>query len=46
MPTLYGSRGALEQQFVARFADRLRLAHDTATVDTYEIVGTAADGET
>ncbi len=39
MPTLYGSRGALEQQFVATFAERLRLAHDTATVDTYEIVG-------
>ena len=38
MPTLYGSRGALEQQFVAAFAERLRLAHDTATVDTYEIV--------
>jgi hypothetical protein len=39
MPSLYGSRGALELEFLASFADRLRLAHDTATVDTYEIVG-------
>lgn len=38
MPSLYGSRGALEQQFLATFDDRLRLAHDSLTVDTYEIV--------
>lgn len=39
MPSLYGSRGAIEERLVAAFADRLRLAHDTPTVDTYEIVG-------
>lgn len=38
MPSLYGSRGAIENQFVATFADRLRLAHDTPTVDTYELL--------
>ncbi len=38
MPSLYGSRGAIEDQFVATFADRLRLAHDTPTVDTYEFL--------
>ena len=40
MPSLYGSRGALEDRFVATFADRLRLVHDTPTVDTYVITGT------
>jgi len=38
MPSLYGARGALELQFLAAFGDRLRLAQDTATVDTYEIL--------
>ena len=38
MPSLYGSRGAIEERFLAAFADRLRLAHDTPTVDTYELV--------
>ncbi len=39
MPSLYGARGALEDRFVATFADRLRLVHDTATVDTYAVTG-------
>lgn len=38
MPSLYGSRGAIEERFLATFADRLRLAHDTPTVDTYELL--------
>jgi hypothetical protein len=38
MPSLYRARGALETRFVTAFADRLRLAHDTATVDTYVLV--------
>jgi hypothetical protein len=38
MPSLYGSRGAIENRLVATFADRLRLAHDTPTVDTYELL--------
>ncbi|MBW3574060.1 MAG: hypothetical protein KY450_04220 [Actinobacteria bacterium] len=37
MPSLYGARGALEDRFVTTFADRLRLVHDTATVDTYAV---------
>ncbi len=38
MPSLYLARGQLEERFVAAFPDRLRLAHDTATVDTYELL--------
>ena len=38
MPPLYGSRGAIEERFLTTFADRLRLAHDTPTVDTYELL--------
>ncbi|HVL04254.1 MAG TPA: hypothetical protein VM386_07450, partial [Acidimicrobiales bacterium] len=38
MPSLYGSRGAIEERLLAAFAGRLRLAHDTPTVDTYELL--------
>lgn len=38
MPPLYHARGQLEQAFVTAFADRLRLAHDTPTVDTYQLL--------
>ena len=38
MPPLYRARGELEARFIAAFPDRLRLAHDTATVDTYELL--------
>ena len=37
MPSLYGARGALEERFIAAFAERLTLVHDTPTVDTYAI---------
>jgi hypothetical protein len=38
MPSLYRARGELEERFVAAFPERLRLAHDTPTVDTYELL--------
>lgn len=38
MPSLYRARGQLEERFVAAFPQRLRLAHDTPTVDTYELL--------
>ena len=38
MPTLYRARGQLEERFVAAFPERLRLVHDTPTVDTYELL--------
>ena len=38
MPSLYSARGALEQRLVAALPDRLRLAHDTATVDAYALL--------
>jgi hypothetical protein len=38
MPSLYGARGRLEAGLLAAFPERLRLAHDTATVDTYVLV--------
>ena len=37
MPSLYLARGQLEERFVAEHPGRLRLAHDTPTVDVYEI---------
>ncbi len=39
MPSLYGARGGLDERFVATFAERLPLVHDTPTVDTYAIGG-------
>ena len=38
MPPLYSARGQLEERFLAAFPQRLRLAHDTPTVDTYELL--------
>lgn len=38
MPPLYSARGRLEEAFVAAFPERLRLAHDTPTVDTYQLL--------
>lgn len=38
MPSLYRARGELEERFLATFPQRLRLAHDTPTVDTYELL--------
>jgi hypothetical protein len=38
MPSLYGARGRLEAGLLAAVPERLRLAHDTATVDTYVLV--------
>ena len=38
MPPLYRARGQLEERFLAAFPERLRLAHDTPTVDTYELL--------
>lgn len=38
MPSLYRARGELEERFLAAFPQRLRLAHDTPTVDTYELL--------
>jgi hypothetical protein len=38
MPSLYRARGELEVGLVAAFPERLRLAHDTATVDTYALL--------
>lgn len=42
MPALYGRRGALEKAFVDAFPERLRLAHETPTVQTYEVLPPAA----
>jgi hypothetical protein len=38
MPTLYGARGGLERAFLVAHAERLRLAHATPTVETYELL--------
>ncbi len=38
MPPLYRARGELEVAFIEAFPARLRLAHDTPTVDTYELL--------
>ena len=38
MPSLYRARGEIEAGLVTAFPERLRLAHDTATVDTYALL--------